>query len=315
MILPEPIVVTGGTGFVGSHLVAKLREQDLNVKSLGQKDGDLNNPVEVARQLAGARTVFHLAATVGGIGANRKSPYGFWRGNLNMGVNVIEECIRQPVDCLVVVGTICSYPIRPPLPFREEDLWSGYPEPTNASYGTAKRTLQVGLSAAHAEMGLKYAFPIPTNMFGPREHFDLENSHVIPAMIRKFEEAKESGAKEVTLWGTGSPSRDFLYVSDAVDGLIASAEYVIREGRPIEAVNLGTGTEVRISDLADTIKELTGYEGDIVWDDTKPDGQPRRCVDGRRAKELFGWEAKVSLRQGLEKMLAWYRESVAVSAK
>lgn len=311
MRLPEPILVTGGTGFVGTPLTKALTDQGYNVTGAGTKDGNLCHSV-IARELVqkyGTGTVFHLAAKVGGIGANRAEPYAFWKETLEIGMNVLDASLRYGTQLLIQVGSICCYPLHPPIPFPEFAMWNGFPEPTNSPYGIAKRALQTGTNCAARESGgkLHWAFPLPTNMYGPGENFDLETSHVIPALIRKFVEATESGANEVVLWGTGSPTRDFLYVDDAVTGLIACAEYVAREGKNIEAVNLGSGHEISIEAIAKRIKELAGFTGKITWDSEKPDGQPRRWVDSSRALALFQWEATTSLERGLHDTIEWYK--------
>lgn len=308
MKLPQPIAIAGGTGFIGSHIASQLRSRGADVLALGRRH-NLRDELTARRciQASGARTVFHLAARVGGIGANRAEPYSFWEDNLRMGMNVIQAAVDGRVEVLVLVGSVCAYPLEPPIPFREEDLWMGYPEPTNAPYGVAKRCLQTGLAAASYERDLRYAFPIPTNVYGPREHFDLDKSHVIPALIQKFDDAIRSGADEVVLWGTGKPTRDFLYVEDAARGIIACAEQVLRTGKDIDAVNLSTGVEISIRDLAEVIREATGYRGKLIWDSSKPDGQPRRLVSCERANRLLSWRPEVEFADGIQRMVKWYR--------
>ena len=248
--------------------------------------------------------MFHLAAEVGGIGANRANPGRYWFANLAMGANVLEQARLHSTPKLVVVGTVCSYPKFAPVPFHEEDLWNGYPEETNAPYGVAKKAVLVGAQAYREQYGLDAIFVLPTNLYGPRDNFDLETSHVIPALIRKMVESDD----EVVLWGDGSPTREFLYVDDCVEGLVLAAERY--DGA--EPVNLGAAQEISIRDLAELIADVTGFEGTIAWDTTKPNGQPRRSVDGSRARELFGFEARTPLRDGIERTVAWYRSAVRV---
>jgi GDP-L-fucose synthase len=244
----------------------------------------------------------HLAAEVGGIGANRANPGRYWYANLMMGAHVLEQARLHGVGKVVVVGTVCAYPKFTPVPFREEDLWDGYPEETNAPYGVAKKSILVGAQSYRDQYGLDAIFLLPANLYGPRDNFDLETSHVIPALIRKMVESQD----EVVLWGDGSPTREFLYVDDAAEGLLLAA------GRyqGSEPVNLGTGSEISIRELAELIAELTGFEGEIFWDTSRPNGQPRRALDISRARELFGFEARTPLREGLERTIAWYRQAV-----
>jgi GDP-L-fucose synthase len=304
------VVVTGGAGFLGSQLVARLREQGLDPFVVRSREFDLTEPTEVERLFAETRPelVFHLAAEVGGIGANRASPGRFWYANLVMGTNVLEQSRRGGVEKLVLVGTICSYPKLTPTPFREDDLWNGYPEETNAPYGVAKKALLVGAQAYREQYGLKSIYLLPVNLFGPGDNADLNASHVIPALIRKMIEAQERGESEVVLWGDGSPTREFLYVEDCAEALVLAAERY--DG--MEPVNVGTGQETAIRDLATLVAEVTGFQGQIVWDTSKPNGQPRRQLDVSRAEELFGFHARTPLREGLERTVAWYR-SVATA--
>jgi GDP-L-fucose synthase len=297
------VLVTGGRGFLGSHLVERLEHEGHDVFAVGGADYDLTSMDEAARMFrsAEAELVFHLAAEVGGIGANRMNPGRYWYANLIMGTHVLEQARLHETAKLVIVGTVCAYPKFAPIPFREEDLWTGYPEETNAPYGVAKKTILVGAQAYREQYGLNSIFLLPTNLYGPRDNFDLETSHVIPALIRKMVESDE----EVVLWADGSPTREFLYVEDCVDGLILAAE---RYDGP-EPVNLGAGKEISIRDLAELVADVTGYGGRIAWDKTKPGGQPRRSVDATRARELFGFEAKTPLREGLERTAAWYRSA------
>jgi|ERR1043166_3467947 GDP-L-fucose synthase len=301
------VLVTGGAGFLGSQVVARLRGQGLDPFVVRSRDFDLTEPAEAERLFAETRPelVFHLAAEVGGIGANRASPGRFWYANLVMGTNVLEQSRRSGVEKLVLVGTICSYPKLTPTPFREDDLWNGYPEETNAPYGVAKKALLVGAQAYREQYGLKSIYLLPVNLFGPGDNADLNASHVIPALIRKMIEAQERGESEVVLWGDGSPTREFLYVEDCAEALVLAAERY--DG--FEPVNVGTGQEIAIRDLTTLVADVTGFEGEIVWDTSKPNGQPRRQLDVSRAEELFGFRARTPLREGLERTVAWYRSA------
>jgi GDP-L-fucose synthase len=297
------ILVTGGGGFVGSHLVERLQEQGHEPFVARRRDFDLTRQHDVERLFAEAQPelVFHLAAEVGGISANRENPGRYWYANLMMGANVLEAAREHGTGKVVVAGTVCAYPKFTPVPFSEDDLWNGYPEETNAPYGVAKKSILVGGQAYRDQYGLDTVFLLPANLYGPRDNFDLQTSHVIPALIRKMTE----GTDEVVLWGDGSPSREFLFVDDCVEGFLLAAERY--DGA--EPVNLGTGVETSIRELAETIADVTGFEGEIVWDTAMPNGQPRRALDASRAKELFGFEARTALRDGIEKTVAWYRES------
>jgi GDP-L-fucose synthase len=297
------VLVTGGGGFLGSHLVERLEREDHEVVVARSADYDLTEMDAAARMFADAEPelVFHLAAEVGGIGANRSNPGRYWYANLMMGAHVLEQARLHGTPKVVLAGTVCAYPKFAPVPFREEDLWNGYPEETNAPYGVAKKTILVGAQAYRDQYGVNAIFLLPTNLYGPRDNFDLETSHVIPALIRKMVESED----EVVLWADGSPTREFLYVDDCVEGLVLAAE---RYDGP-EPVNLGAGKEISIRELAALVAEVTEYRGEIVWDRTKPGGQPRRSVDASRARELFGFEARTPLREGIERTVAWYRSA------
>jgi len=306
------VLVTGGGGFLGSHLVERLERDGHDVVVARSADYDLTAPEDTARMFddAQAELVFHLAAEVGGIGANRVNPGRYWYANLLMGAHVLEQARLHETPKLVISGTVCAYPKFTPVPFREEDLWSGYPEETNAPYGVAKKAVLVGAQAYREQYGLNAIFLLPANLYGPRDNFDLETGHVIAHLIRKMIEADERG-EGVVLWGDGSPTREFLFVEDCVEGLVLAAE---RYDGP-EPVNLGAGKEISIRELADLIAEATGYQGRIAWDTTKPGGQPRRSLDASRARELFGFEARTSLREGLERTVAWYRSARLTSVR
>ena len=300
------VMVTGGGGFLGRRIVHELEERGATPCVIRSADHDLTDPqgVRAALEEAEAAYVIHAAAVVGGIGANRMHPGGFFFSNAVMGIHLVHEAWRAGIRKLVIVGTVCSYPKFTPVPFREEDLWGGYPEETNAPYGLAKKMLLVQAQAYREEYGFDSAFVIPTNLYGPGDNFDYDTSHVIPAMIRRCIEAEEAGRDEVVLWGTGNPTREFLYVDDAARGIVLALERL--EGP--EPVNLGSASEIRIADLADLIARVTGYEGRFVWDPSKPDGQPRRSVDGSRARALLGWSPQVTIEEGLGKTVRWYRE-------
>ena len=301
-------LVTGGGGFLGSRLVERLQADGHEVFVARRRDYDLTSMDAAARLFADARPqlVFHLAAEVGGIGANRANPGRYWFANLMMGAHVLEQARLHEPEKLVVAGTVCSYPKFTPVPFGEDELWNGYPEETNAPYGVAKKTVLVGAQAYREQYGLRTAYLLPANLYGPGDNFDLQTSHVIPALIRKMVDSKD----EVVLWGDGSPSREFLYVDDCVEGLVLAAERY--DGA--EPVNLGTGVETTIRELAETIAEATGFAGEIVWDTSMPNGQPRRSLDASRATALFGFRARTPLREGLERTVAWYRAQAPAHA-
>jgi GDP-L-fucose synthase len=299
-------LVTGGSGFLGSHLVERLKADEHDVVVARSAEYDLKHEDDAARLLRDTEpeVVFHLAALAGGIGANRAAPGRFWHDNLVMGTHVLEQSRLAGVRKLIMLGTICSYPKLTPVPFREEELWNGYPEETNAPYGIAKKALLVGAQAYREQYGLNAIYLLPVNLYGPRDNFNLETSHVIPALIRRMVEARERSDAEVVLWGDGSPTREFLYVEDCADGIALAAERY--DGA--DPVNLGSGEEISIRELAELVAELTGYEGVISWDASRPNGQPRRLLDTAKAEELFGFRARTSLRGGLEGTIAWYRE-------
>jgi GDP-L-fucose synthase len=301
-------VVTGGAGFLGTHLVDRLRAQGIEPYIPLLDDWDLTRERDVERLFTQTRPelLIHLAAEVGGIGANQANPGRYWYANLMMGAHILERSRLSGLRKLVLIGTICAYPKFAPVPFKEEDLWNGYPEETNAPYGIAKKTLLVGAQAYREQYELDAVYLMPVNLYGPRDNFNLETSHVIPALIRKMVEAGRSGEREVVLWGDGSPTREFLYVDDCAEAILLAAE---RYDGP-DPVNIGTGSEISIRELAELIAELTGYDGELVWDKSKPNGQPRRRLDTSRAERLFGFRARTSLREGLERTVAWYRESV-----
>jgi len=300
------VCVTGGAGFLGSFVVEKLRQRGANEVFVPRiEEYNLVQLEAIQRMLRDAKpqVIIHLAALAGGIGANRSRPAEFFHVNLMMGVQLMHEAWKAGVEKFVAVGTICAYPKYTPIPFKEEHLWDGYPEETNAPYGLAKKMLLVQAQAYRAQYGFNAIYPLPVNLYGPRDNFDLETSHVIPALIRKCIEAQERGMDHIVLWGDGSPTREFLYVEDAAEGLLLATE---RYDGP-EPFNLGSGQEISIRDLAHLIARLTGFEGEIVWDTSKPNGQPRRALDTRRAEEFFGFRAKVPLEEGLKRTIAWYR--------
>ena len=302
------VLVTGGSGFLGKVVERKLRERGASDVIIPRsKDFDLTRDQDVEKLFVDASPdmVIHLAARVGGIGANMANPAELYLTNLLMGTYVIEQARLQEVDKTVLVGTICSYPNLTPVPFKEESLWDGYPEVTNAPYGLAKKALLVHAQANRQQYGQNCIYLLPTNLYGPGDKFNAAVSHVIPALIKKCVEAKEAGADHIDVWGTGSATREFLYVDDAAEGILLGAESY--DGA--DPVNLGSNNEVAIRDLAPMIARLVGFEGTIEWDPSKPDGQPRRRVDASRAKALFGFEARVALEEGLRTTIDWYVEN------
>lgn len=308
----EQVMVTGGTGFLGRHVSDELRRAGARVVPLGRADGDLTQRGEAARLLDAVRpsAVVHLAARVGGIGANREAAGAFFYENAIMGIELIEACRLAGVEKVLVAGTVCAYPKMAELPFSEDRIWDGYPEETNAPYGLAKKMLLVQAQANRQQYGQNAIYLLPVNLYGPGDNFDLGTGHVIPAMIRRFTEARDAGAAEVVLWGDGSPTREFLFVEDAA---LAFRRALESYDSP-DPVNIGSGDEISIRDLAELVSELCGYAGRIVWDTTKPNGQPRRRLSTERAERAFGWRAGTTLRDGLQRTLDWYEsERTAVA--
>ncbi len=303
------VLLTGGAGFLGAFVAPMLEAQGALLTIPRSRDHDLTDQAAVAELFTAARpdVVVHLAAEVGGIGANRANPGRYFYANMAMGLHLVEASRRHGVVKFVQVGTVCAYPKHTPVPFREDDLWEGYPEETNAPYGVAKKALLVMLQSYREQYGLNGVYLLPANLYGPGDNFDLESSHVIPALIRKFVAARDAGASEVEVWGTGTPSREFLYVEDAARAIVLATE---RYDDP-EPVNIGTGREVPIRELVGLIRELTGYRGEIRWDTSRPDGQPRRSLDTSRARERFGFEAAMPLEEGLRRTIAWWGDAQA----
>ena len=317
------VIVTGGAGFLGSFVIEKLKERgaaDIIVPRIENYDlvdiNDINRLFDDVLSPSGHQPstsqpsnliIIHLAALAGGIGANRSRPADFFYINLMMGVQLMHEAWKRGVEKFTAIGTICAYPKFTPLPFKEDNLWDGYPEETNAPYGLAKKMLLVQAQAYREQYDYNAIYLLPVNLYGPRDNFDLETSHVIPALIRKCIEAQERGDKQVVLWGDGSPTREFLYVEDAVEGILLATEHY----NGSEPVNLGSGMEISIKDLADLIARLTGFDGEFVWDTSKPSGQPRRALDVTRAKEYFGFQAQMRFEEGLRRTIEWYRENQA----
>ena len=308
----KKVLVTGGAGFLGSMVVENLKtvgvaEDDIIIPR--RRETDLRVWENCVKVVEDIDLVIHLAAKVGGIGYNQKNPGSLFYDNAIMGIQLMEAARKAGVGKFVAVGTICAYPKFTPVPFKESDLWYGYPEETNAPYGLAKKMLLVQSQAYRQQYDFNSIYLLPVNLYGPGDNFDPASSHVIPALIKKFIDAIRSGSDAVEVWGTGSASREFLYVEDAARGIVLAAE---RYDKP-EPVNLGAGFEISIRDLVDLIAELTGYDGEIVWDTTKPDGQPRRCLDVSRARDEFGFEAKTKFREGLKETIEWYRNNFGVN--
>lgn len=302
----KKILVTGGGGFLGSRLVAKLVERGVpreNISVPRKETADLRLWGECIKAVEGRNIVFHLAGTVGGIGFNQERPAELFFDNSMMGIQLMEASRRAGIEKFIALGTICSYPKHTPVPFKEDDLWNGYPEETNAPYGLAKKMLLVQAQAYRAEYGWNAIFLLPVNLYGPGDSFDPARSHVIPALIRKFSEAKKKGDQVVEVWGTGEATREFLYVDDAAEGVVRAAE---QYDKP-DPVNLGSGCEMRVKDLAEKIAGLVGYAGEIRWDRTKPDGQPRRLLDTARAEREFGFRAMTPFEDGLRKTIDWWQ--------
>jgi GDP-L-fucose synthase len=310
----KKVIVTGGAGFLGSFVVAKLKERgaaDIYIPRI--EEYNLVNPEDIRRMYdvtlkegdPRKAIVIHLAANVGGIGANREHPAEFFYDNLMMGVQLMHQAWLRGVGKFVAIGTVCAYPKFTPVPFKEDDLWNGYPEETNAPYGLAKKMMLVQAQAYRQQYGFNAIYLLPVNLYGPGDNFNLQTSHVIPALIRKAIEAQERGEKELVVWGDGSPTREFLYVEDAASGIVTAAEKYNGE----LPVNLGSGYEISIKNLAEMIVRLTGFEGKLVWDTSKPNGQPRRGLDVTRAKELFGWSAQVPFEEGMRRTIEWFKEN------
>jgi GDP-L-fucose synthase len=297
------VLITGGSGFLGTHLVKKLTAlQPLELRSLSSKDSDLRNQENCAEAVKNIDIVIHLAANVGGIGYNQEFPGTLFYDNLLMGVYLIEEARKANVQKFLAVGTVCAYPKYTPVPFKEEDLWNGYPEETNAPYGLAKKMMLVQIQAYRQQYGFNGVFVLPVNMYGPGDNFDPGSSHVVPALIKKFVEAKETNAPEVVVWGTGTPTREFIYVEDAARALILAAEKYEKS----DPVNIGSGFEISIKDLSHLIGEIIGYKGNIIFDASKPDGQPRRKLDTSKAEQEFDFLASVNFQEGLKNTIEWY---------
>ena len=300
------ITVTGGAGFLGSHVVERLEDKGVDVFVPRSKDYDLRTMEGVKKLYKDAKPdiVIHLAAVVGGIGANRENPGKFFYDNLMMGTQMMEEGRKNNLEKYVAVGTVCAYPKFTPVPFKEDDLWNGYPEETNAPYGLAKKMGLVQSQAYKQQYGFKSIYLIPVNLFGRKDNFNPNSSHVIPAMIKKVSDAKRTGT-DVTVWGDGSASREFLYVDDAAEGIVLATERYDK----VEPINLGSGMEINMKDLVNTIADIYDFKGKIEWDKTKPNGQPRRCLDVSKAYDQFGFKAKTPFREGLEKTIKWYEDN------
>ncbi len=301
------VLVTGGAGFLGTHVLRKIQAHGSPAVIVPRsREFDLRDKAAIIRLFEQTRPdlVIHLAAVVGGIGANRQHPGQFFYDNAIMGLQLLEQARFFSIEKVVVLGTVCAYPKFTPVPFREADLWNGYPEETNAPYGLAKKMLLAQAQAYRQEYGLNAIYLLPVNLYGPGDNFDPESSHVIPALIRKCLEAVEGGQDEVVVWGTGQASREFLYVEDAAEAIVLASEHYDEP----EPVNLGSGREISIKELVELIAELTGFRGRLMWDTTKPDGQPRRCLDTSRAEQAFGFRARTDFREGLQRTIAWYQQ-------
>ncbi len=304
----KKVVVTGGAGFLGQVVIRELKARGcVDIFVPRSKEYDLREKAAIVRMLNDAKPdiIIHLAAVVGGIGANRENPGKFFYDNIMMGVQLIEEARLFGVKKLIAAGTICAYPKFTPVPFKEDDIWNGYPEETNAPYGLAKKMLLVQSQAYRQQYGFNSIFLLPVNLYGPADNFSPESSHVIPALIKKCVDARLAGAASIEVWGTGKASREFLYVDDAARGIVMAAE----QYNGNEPVNLGAGFEITIQELVKIIVEETGFKGQVVWDASKPDGQPRRCLDTSRAEHEFGFKAEVSFREGLKRTIQWYEKS------
>jgi GDP-L-fucose synthase len=308
-LINKRIVVTGGAGFLGSHVVGKMKAcgyTDIFVPRSQQYNLTRRDDIDRLFELHRPQVVIHLAARVGGIGANRANPGTFFYDNALMGIQLIEACHRYAVEKTVVLGTICAYPKFTPVPFVEEDLWNGYPEETNAAYGIAKKALLVQCQAYRQQYGMNAIYLLPVNLYGPGDNFDPVSSHVIPALIRKCIDAVDTGASEIVCWGDGSPTREFLYVEDCAEAIIAATD---RYDKP-EPINLGSGQEISIRGLSEKIADLTGFSGRLLWDTSQPNGQPRRCLDTERAQREFGFRARTCFDEGLKRTIDWYRYSL-----
>lgn len=304
------VLVTGGNGFLGSYVVEKLKQRGCNdIFVPRSKEFDLisQQAIEAMLHAHQPNTIIHLAAVVGGIGANRENPGSYFYQNLMMGAMLMEQARLAKVEKFVAIGTICAYPKFTPVPFREEDLWIGYPEETNAPYGLAKKMMLVQSQAYRQQYGFNSIYLLPVNLYGPRDNFDPTSSHVIPALIKKCEDARIAGADFIEVWGDGSATREFLYAEDAAEGILLATERFDES----EPVNLGSGMEISIKDLVTLIADLCGFKGEIRWDTTKPNGQPRRCLSTERAKRVFGFEAQTDFRKGLQETIGWYRQNAA----
>ena len=311
----KKVVVTGGAGFLGSFVIAQLKEcgaTDIYIPTIEEYDLTKRDDIRRLYDLtlanrfdASTRVIIHLAAHVGGIGANREHPAEFFYDNLMMGVELMHQAWQRGVGKFVAIGTVCAYPKFTPVPFKEDDLWLGYPEETNAPYGLAKKMLLVQAQAYRQQYGFNAIYLLPVNLYGPRDNFNPASSHVIPALIRKAAEAQEKSEKEMVVWGDGSPTREFLYVEDAANGIVTAAE----KYNGADPVNLGSGYEISIKDLAEMVCRMTGFQGKLVWDTTKPNGQPRRGLDVSRAKATFGWSAQVPFEEGMRRTIEWFKQN------